>query len=135
MATKKFQASHETVAHLFSLAERELTDEEAPEQWLEAETVIDYYIAAVEAGSADLPDRLELGEACFTLTWMAGIYRDEDHARLISDLLTPEVGIGFYNIFPEVMNLRIEAISAMEAQAKAGKKIQDTPSDHFEDLF
>ena len=79
-------------AHIRELAEKEPVDDEtASELWLEAEAIVDTYIEAAESRSIeDLPSRQELGESCFWLLFQTKVLREDEHYRLIVELLSPE---------------------------------------------
>lgn len=78
--------------------------------WFAAEEVLDAYIAATEARTADLPPRHQLGEACFYLISSVGLIRDDDNIELIAELLTPEYGLELYGILSRVKRLRDDAL-------------------------
>lgn len=110
------------------------------ECWLGAEAVMESYVSAVEARSADLPARQQLGEACFYLISSVGLIRDDDNMQLIIELLTPELGIELYSLLPRVNRLWDEALAKLgelaeaEANDGAAEKVAEPANTDF-DLF
>ena len=107
-------------AHIQALAEKEPVDDEAAsELWLDAEATVDAYIDAAESRSMDLlPSRQELGESCFWLLFQTKILRDDEHYRLIVELLSPQLGLSMFDLLPRVRKLREAALDALEAMVK-----------------
>ncbi|MGY6564209.1 MAG: hypothetical protein ACXIU5_05670 [Halomonadaceae bacterium] len=132
----KWKIHHEALEIMKSLIERYPIDETAAaERWVEAETVVDNYMAAVEEKSADLPNKSELGEACFWLLCLVDLLRRDENWELVSSLLVPGCGVEMYAILPRVRKLKTEALVGLETMVKAEKK-PDVEKDHpFEDLF
>lgn len=134
MTTKKAQA--QAFAKMVALLKPQPADDDAAtEQWLNAEGVVDSYIEGVEARSADLPGRQELGEACLCLLSMVGLIRNDDNLKLVSELLMPEVGLELYALLPRVQKLMGEAIAELEALAKAERQVQAAQGQPYTDLF
>lgn len=103
--------------------------------WTAAEYVVDSYIAAAEARASDLPPREQLGEACFQLISLVGLIRNDDNIQLVSELLTPELGVEMYGVLPRVMRLRDQAVEKLTELAEKQTKAEAAePATNF-DLF
>lgn len=137
----KAKAKAQAVAHMEVLLKQRPRDaDEASEKWQDAEAVLDAYIEAVELRTADLPDRQEIGEACFCLISMFGFSSDSNsNLTLVQELLSLEVGIDMYAIMPSVRKLRDDAITRLQALAEAEAQAEQFkspgPDPLYEDLF
>lgn len=110
-------------------------DEGMRKSWFAAEKVLDSYITAAEAKTADIPPRQQLGEACFFLIAAVGLIRKDDNIQLISELLTPEYGVELYALLPRVKRLRDQAVERLsELAEKEIKEKAIVPAADF-DLF
>lgn len=92
--------------------------------WFAAENVLDSYLAAAEARTADLPPRQQLGKACFFLIASVGLIRNDDNIQLISELPTPEFGIELYGLHPRVKRLRDETVRKWAKMAEKETKAE-----------
>lgn len=111
-SSKAYKQADEAAAfaHIKALAEKEPVD---------AEATVDAYIDAAESRSMDLlPSRQELGESCFWLLFQTKILRDDEHYRLIVELLSPQLGLSMFDLLPRVRKLREAALDALEAMVK-----------------
>ena len=121
-SSKAYKQADEAAAfaHIRELAEKEPVDDEtASELWLEAEAIVDTYIEAAESRSIeDLPSRQELGESCFWLLFQTKVLREDEHYRLIVELLSPQLGLSLFDLLPRVRKLREAALDALEAMVK-----------------
>ena len=125
-------------AHIRELAEKEPVDDEtASELWLEAEAIVDTYIEAAESRSIeDLPSRQELGESCFWLLFQTKVLREDEHYRLIVELLSPQLGLSLFDLLPLVRKLREAALDALESMVKTPSMDRPTaPQACEDDLF
>ncbi|WP_213664151.1 hypothetical protein [Stutzerimonas stutzeri] len=124
------------IEHMHDLMQRLPRDADGMEKcWFAAEEVLDSYLAAAEAKTADLPPRQQLGEACFFLVALVGLIRNDDNIQLVSELLTPEFGIQLYGLHPRVKRLRDEAVKKLAEMAeKETKAAAEEPATDF-DLF
>lgn len=93
------------------------TDEAAAELWMDSEGVVDYYLGATEDGSANLPTRQELGQACFWMARMVKMLGVPKHMELVVELLSPSVGLAMYEIRPRVAALKEDCIVSLQKMA------------------
>lgn len=105
------------------------------EGWLNAESLLESYVSAVEEKTADIPPRQKLGEACFYLISAVGLVRDGDNIQLVSELLTPEFGVELYGLLPRVKRLFDDALKNLAALAKTDAKVDDARPHTDFDLF
>lgn len=103
--------------------------------WLAAEAALETYIAAAEAKTADLPARQQLGEACFFLISSVDLIRDDDNIQLVSELLTPEFGVGLYGLLPRIKRLLDEALKKLAELAEKEAKAEASEPATDVDLF
>lgn len=124
------------IEQMHDLMQRFPQDEEGMEKsWFAAEDVLDSYISAAEARTADLPGRQQLGEACFYLISSVGLIRNDDNIQLVYELLTPEFGVELFALLPRVKRLRDEAVEKLaELAEKETKGGATEPATDF-DLF
>ena len=133
----KAQAEARTEAQMKALMQSLPTDDdEATELWLEAEALVERYIGAVQERSANLPDRQELGVACFRLLAMVQLLGVGDNYKFAATLLTPEIGVEMYALLPRVQKLQNDAVAELHRLANTPElQPPSEPRQPAEDLF
>jgi hypothetical protein len=97
---------------------------------------ISVYLAAVEAKSADLPIREDLGMACFLLLWDAMIVQDDmDRYEVVLKLLTPEIGVDMFACANAVRDVRSAYLAELSSRGKTAeeRQIANSPSSGIDD--
>lgn len=95
------------------------TDEEgACEKFWEEDSRIETYLEAIEARSAELPDRRDLALACTYVLHEAEALTATDLTTL-ARLNAPALGVSLYEIAPVISEMRQRAIAQIESLAKA----------------
>lgn len=114
-------------------AELKQADDDAPtDQFLDAETVVEQYLEAVEQKAATLPTSEDLAFACAVLLMPTQAFEQRDMA-LLGQLCAPEVGVDMYAIAPRIEEMKSRAIARLEKierqpeAPKAGSLIDDVP--------
>lgn len=91
-----------------------MSDEDAVENFIEAESTIDYLECCINNNETNIPRKVEIGAACFYL-WMALSHelRTEEDLQLIENLLEPEKGVAIFSAFPRIKKIREDAIASL----------------------
>lgn len=82
------------------------SDDASSELFIDSEGTVDLYLEAAAMQSSTMPTRQELGESCFWMAWLVGLFGVKEHQQLIVELLSPSVGIAMFEIQPRVAALR-----------------------------
>lgn len=120
----------------FDYAEKflNMNDHEFSEEFMEAEDIVNSYICAVDSGSTVLPSKEGLARAVLCLTFsIPNPERPKTIWNLIHSLTSPENGVAFYAIKPQVNEIFLLAQSNLERIKKNNEASRGFKN--FDDLF
>ena len=94
------------------------SEEDATDQWLSAEAVIESFLEAAIARSIDLPSGIEVGEACLCLLVILAADPNGDGLRLCGELLESSAVVSLLSLEPRVKSFLQAALVELERQAR-----------------
>lgn len=112
------------------IAQPEIVDDDmAIEQWDNAETTIETYLAKLDEGSTDIPNAQDLAVSCGILLLMAGIMTDKDF-EFLALVHDPVVGVDLVKIRPQIEDVRRRAVQELESRARSPQQaVECDPKD------
>lgn len=91
-------------------------DDQAAEQFMEAEVVVDEYLDAIKTRSLSWPDRQNLAYACAYLLVTTRTMTEADY-ELLGRLNSPSVGVDMLGIATHVLDMRARAEAGLKRLA------------------
>lgn len=106
-------------------------DEAIAKQFVEAESDINNYLAAVENRSATFPDAQELAWACYSALAFTDELQPGD-AKFLARLYASSLGASMFEIAPKIRDIRNRAVQKLEKwKADSGEKPATMPDDEL----
>lgn len=124
---KRTSATHaadkdRVIGFLLELVKKsDLSDDATAELFVDSETVIDNYQAAVQENTSNLPSCEDIGIACFWLLFLTNTFKPGIYLDLIIKFLTPCNGVSLYSSLDVVLELKQHAVSSLEQMAQPHK--------------